>query len=316
MIDAFDFDPSVFSKTPPVLTKEQNTENAAYFKAINDRIVKESVLEEFMFVNRVNQPTNLHCYAEYKFVRKDENGEETWEIVSKESFSQVGTHQVSVTVKPEQIKNLQTQWNIDVLNIVENVVFHEASMTLCKLGIKSIKQLADISYKKTYNNYDKCADFVMNLFKKEYKKKIHFEDAESLLSYITKESNKINKESRNGPAKFAICNPKIGTYLQQLNAYTYASINKINYSGMPYPIGNIAGITIYVDPYMSWDDTTVYLGNVSKIATTGSELVFYDGGTSIVPPKYTLKIRCAAINKGTNPEHNYRKIICKIKQSL
>lgn len=78
-----------------------------------------------------------------------------------------------------------------------------------------------------------------------------------LLDQFLAAGNMINIRGRRGPADCVVTNGHIATVLQTISGFQAApmsnTFNQIN--GQLFPLGMIAGLTVYVDPNMSWDDT-------------------------------------------------------------
>ncbi len=83
-----------------------------------------------------------------------------------------------------------------------------------------------------------------------------------LYTKILAASNLIATRGRRGPATFAVCSGEIATALQDIAGFVpYPLSNTINQAGGSlYPIGSLAGVTIYVDPNMAWTDYRVAVG--------------------------------------------------------
>ena len=154
----------------------------------------------------------------------------------------------------------------------------------------------------------------------EYQKKIKIDNIKDLMKAILAESNRIGLESKLGYGNFfVVCSVKTGLALQMHSEYTMAPIpGDGTFSptyGMPYSIGKIAGMTIYVDPYMLFQDTNVYIGCKTPFKYPGIKIFFFaDGITNemvvkgIGAPKMILKVRYALVPVGESANLLYRKI--------
>jgi hypothetical protein len=92
---------------------------------------------------------------------------------------------------------------------------------------------------------------------------------------------------------------------------------------MIYPIGNIGGIIIYVDPYMLWNDTNIYIGRKIKESEPGIKFYFKFKDTEVImqaegvsTSKLILRMRCAMPVIGENAQYQYRKIEYKPNSKL
>jgi hypothetical protein len=79
-----------------------------------------------------------------------------------------------------------------------------------------------------------------------------------------------------------------------------------------YFAGSLAGMNIYVDPYMTWDDTRVLVGRKGDGKTPGvvfSPWILCDTVQTIVEgtmaPKLLVNSRFALVDAGFHPEQSY-----------
>lgn len=75
-------------------------------------------------------------------------------------------------------------------------------------------------------------------------------------------ANMIAQTGRRGKATWAVVNTTIATALQDCSSYVVAPMeNTLSQSNDNlYMVGTLAGLKIYVDPYMDWDDNRVCVG--------------------------------------------------------
>lgn len=213
---------------------------------------------------------------------------------------QVGTIQVGCAVTQEQVTDLQKQWGIDVVKIVENAGINELSQTInrhitsrlfglgwknhCKLveveGLDACMNLAfakeapettpafalpvgDAAETGEYVNYAQQALQVMKFNTIEG---ANFENRDTLIkriyTNILAASNWIQQRGRQGAATFVVTNIRVATLLQSDAHYSFSPIeNTVSQSaGQLYPIGTVCGLTVYVDPLMGAYDTRVLVG--------------------------------------------------------
>jgi hypothetical protein len=82
-----------------------------------------------------------------------------------------------------------------------------------------------------------------------------------LVTRIAHASNYIATEGRVGPAQYLITNGGLAAALSDISGYTINPVkSKINGQGQLYPVGSIGDISIYVDPYMRYNDNRIVLG--------------------------------------------------------
>ena len=135
-----------------------------------------------------------------------------------------------------------------------------------------------------------------------------------LLSRILAATNLISTRGRRGPATFAVCSGQIGTALQDCAGFVpYPLANTVNQAGGSlYPIGAIAGVTVYVDPTMTWGDTRVAVGRKGDGNSPGLVFMPYLMAESVetiaegtMAPKIAVKSRFALVDAGFHPETMY-----------
>ena len=135
-----------------------------------------------------------------------------------------------------------------------------------------------------------------------------------ILTKILAATNLISTRGRRGPATFAVCSGQIGTALQDIAGFVpYPLANTVNQSGGSlYPIGAIAGVTVYVDPNMSWNDLRVAIGRKGDGNSPGLVFMPYLMAESVetiaegtMAPKIAVKSRFALVDAGFHPETMY-----------
>ena len=64
----------------------------------------------------------------------------------------------------------------------------------------------------------------------------------------------------NSGAKFAVCGIRLAAELGELEEYRYTKENSFSSTkARTYPVGNMHGVEIYVDPLLLWDDKRIFL---------------------------------------------------------
>ena len=127
-------------------------------------------------------------------------------------------------------------------------------------------------------------------------------------------SNLIATRGRRGPATFAVTGGEMATALQSVAGFVaYPLSNTVNQAGGSlYPIGAIAGVTIYVDPNRAFNDYTVAVGRKGDGNSPGLVFMPYLMAESVetiaegtMAPKIAVKSRFALVDAGFNPELMY-----------
>lgn len=267
-------------------------------------------------------------------------------------FVSVGTQSIAVAVTQEQVQDLQKQWGIDVLKLVENAAINELSQSINKhilsrlfaLGWKNHVQAyeaeginlnldltKDSSIDVTFASYDDRGEIQMSMpvAKPATYGDGSFENADTMFKKIgvnmLAAGNVIMQRGRRGAANFVVTNWKIATMLQSNAQYAFSPIaNTFNQNnGSLYPVGTIAGLTVYVDPLMHTQDTRVLVGR--KGDKDEPQVVFcpYIMAESVrlitegtASPKVLIKSRYALVDLGWYPQLNYLTFYVKTAEGL
>ena len=127
-------------------------------------------------------------------------------------------------------------------------------------------------------------------------------------------SNLIATRGRRGPATFAVTGGEMATALQSVAGFiAYPLSNTVNQAGGSlYPIGAIAGVTIYVDPNRAFNDHRICVGRKGDGNSPGLVFMPYLMAESVetiaegtMAPKIAVKSRFALVDAGFNPELMY-----------
>ena len=267
-------------------------------------------------------------------------------------FVSVGTQSVAVAVTQEQVQDLQKQWGIDVLKLVENAAINELSQSINKhilsrlfaLGWKNhvqayeaeginlnIDLTKDSAIDVTFASYDDRGEIQMSMpvAKPATYGDGSFENADTMFKKIgvnmLAAGNVIMQRGRRGAANFVVTNWKIATMLQSNAQYAFSPIaNTFNQNnGSLYPVGTIAGLTVYVDPLMHTQDTRVLVGR--KGDKDEPQVVFcpYIMAESVrlitegtASPKVLVKSRYALVDLGWYPQLNYLTFYVKTPEGI
>ena len=264
-------------------------------------------------------------------------------------FVQVGTIDVAVAVTQEQVQDLQKQWGVDVLKMVENAAINELSQTINKhilsrlfaLGWKNHAQAYDseglnlnLSFGATpttvsFATYDEGREFSLEMPVPAMADYGDFENLDTKFARVAKviktAGNVVMQRGRRGPANFAVANYKVASMLQDSAQYSFAPIaNTFNQNnGQLYPLGTVAGLTIYVDPLMAYWDTRVLVGRKGEKDEPGVHFCPYIMAESIrmisegtASPKVIVKSRYALVDVGWYPHTQYLTLFINTPDNL
>ena len=113
--------------------------------------------------------------------------------------------------------------------------------------------------------------------------------------------------------------------LQSNSQYAISPIaNTLSQSnGNLYPAGNVAGMTLYVDPMMRTDDTRILVGRKGGKEEPGLVFAPYIMAESVrliaehtAAPKVIIKTRYALIDLGWYPQLNYVTLYIKTPDGI
>lgn len=147
-----------------------------------------------------------------------------------------------------------------------------------------------------------------------------------IMSKVLAASNLIAQRGRRGAGTFAVCSAAIATALQDCAGFVaYPLSNTINQNaGSLYPVGAISGVSIYVDPNMSWDNTNIVVGRKGKDNEPGivfmpylmADKLSYPAEGMEGAPVTSLKSRYAIVKAGHHPQLYYYTFNIKLGQGV
>jgi hypothetical protein len=135
-----------------------------------------------------------------------------------------------------------------------------------------------------------------------------------LLTKILAASNLIATRGRRGPATFAVTGGKMASALQDIAGFVpYPLSNTVNQAGGSlYPIGAIAGVTVYVDPNRDFNDVKIAVGRKGDGNSPGLVFMPYLMAESVetiaegtMAPKIAVKSRFDLVDAGFHPQTMY-----------
>lgn len=254
---------------------------------------------------------------------------------------QAQTYQVAAAVTREQIQDLK-QFGIDAMAQVESVLTNELTQSInkmildriFKLGVTNHKQINSVdstNFNLIINDsggsgYTTTLGKDMNGVSQDVYNGVAL-DASSLtggetqgtmqrriLDKLLAAATIIATRGRRGAGNFAVVNGQIGAILQTIAGFAaYPLANTFNQTaGSLYPVGQIAGINIYVDPNMTWSDTRICVGRKGDGNGPGVTFCPYLLGDSTqtiaentMAPKIAVKSRFALVDAGQKPWSQY-----------
>jgi hypothetical protein len=136
-----------------------------------------------------------------------------------------------------------------------------------------------------------------------------------IMSRILAAANLIANVSRRGRGQWVVTNTQVLTALQDASAFVVAPmVNTLSQDGSQslYFAGSIAGLNLYVNPYMTWEDTRVCVGRKSNGNDPGVVFMPYILADTVqtiaegtMAPKLLVNSRFAIVDAGFHPEQSY-----------
>lgn len=258
------------------------------------------------------------------------------------------TFQVATVVTTEQIQDLNKQFGIDIVSMVQNALINELSQSINKhiltrafaLGWQNTNEFyateginLNVSLDTSFTSGSRTTPAYLNHVGTGVSMAIPYyvnfgtstvvanENLSTLqrriYSRVQAAANMITTRGRRGPANFLVTNPGLATALQDCAGYVAVPItNTINQqNGNLYPVGSISGMMVYVDPNMGWSDNRILVGRKGADDEPGIKFCVYLMAESIqtiaegtMSPKIACKSRYALVEAGFHPQTMYATI--------
>jgi hypothetical protein len=234
-------------------------------------------------------------------------------------FVEAMTYQVAAAVTTEQIQDLNKQFGIDVVSMVENALVNEVSQSINRhiLGTAfALGQRNAINWVATEAGAARLDLDLSSIVSASVTGA--FENFMSLqrriFSKIIAAGSVVANRGRRGPANFVVTNSQLATAIQDISQFVAAPFaNTVSQNtGALYPLGTLAGMTVYVDQNMAWNDTRILVGRKGGDDEPGLKFMPYMMAESIttisegtMSPKIAVKSRYALVQAGFHPETMY-----------
>ena len=252
-------------------------------------------------------------------------------------FVEADTFQVAASVTTEQIQDLNKQFGIDVISMIENALVNEVSQAINKHILSRAFALGWSNHAEFKNtegtNLNLNLKFTgggsnLTFIGKDNAQLViaggtaigtgGYENQSTvqrrLFSRILAAANVVANRGRRGPANFIVTNSQVASALQDISQFTFAPFTNTltQNNGTLYPVGSIAGMTVYVDQNMSFGDTRVLVGRKGGDDEPGLKFMPYMMAESIqtisegtMSPKIAVKSRYALVEAGHHPQTMY-----------
>ena len=238
----------------------------------------------------------------------------------------VGTIEISSALRRTEIEDIKANTGMDIVQKMESILVNELSQTISKQIVSKIFEMGSLNRESAPKNATGDVIFDLNT---NYVAAVGGETTHAvqrkLITKIAHASNFIATEGRIGPAQYLITNGGLAASLQDIAGYTINPVkSKLNSQGQLYPVGSIGDISIYVDPYMKYNDSRIVLGRKNNPDQPGIIFVPYLMAQSIsiiseatFAPRMLLRSRYAIAEVGWYPQKQFMTIeVTDAKQFL
>ena len=233
----------------------------------------------------------------------------------------VGTIEVSSALRRTEIEDIKANTGMDIVQKMESILVNELSQTISKQIVAKIFEMgalnatnapASTAGGSAVTIFDLDTLYVNNGIGGETTHAVQ----RKLVTKIAHASNYIATEGRVGPAQYLITNGGLAAALSDISGYTINPVkSKMNSQGQLYPVGSIGDISIYVDPYMKYNDNRIVLGRKNNPDQPGIIFVPYLMAQSIsviseatFAPRMLLRSRYAVAEVGWYPQKQFMTI--------
>lgn len=230
----------------------------------------------------------------------------------------VGTIEVTSALRRTEIEDIKANTGMDIVQKMESILVNELSQTISKQIVAKIFEMGELNRASAplrggVSLFDLNTNYVST-------SSIGGETTHAvqrkLITRIMHASNYIATEGRVGPAQYLVTNGGLAAALADITGYTINPVkSKLNGAGQLYPVGSIGDISIYVDPYMKYNDNRIVLGRKNNPDQPGIIFVPYLMAQSIsliseatFAPRMLLRSRYAVTEVGWFPQKQFMTI--------
>lgn len=227
-------------------------------------------------------------------------------------FVEAKGEQVAISATVEQIQDLNKVWNYDVISMLENVATNEVAQSISKQLMDRMFSLG-LTHAAKVSAVEGVDPTVLNLTVGA-----GFENTQTLQRRVATKmlelANLIYHRGRFGAGTFIVTNGRIASALADIAGYSISPFNNDlpSTAGQLYPAGKVYGLTVYVDPNLSWSDGRILVGRKGGDEEPGVKFCPYIIAESLqtisegtMSPKIAMKSRYAVIDAGWHPEAQY-----------
>lgn len=296
---------------------------------VNPTIELVSALEDHIPGFSANWTSSLGGFSgNYPMSRQDDDDTYAGVIGPKISSKTVavGTIEVSSALRRTEIEDIKANTGMDIVQKMESILVNELSQTISKQIVAKIFEMGDLNrttaplYTGTLSAIVGQTVFDLDTDYASAGVGVGGETTHAvqrkLITKVAHASNYIATEGRVGPAQYLITNGGLAAALSDISGYTINPVkSKLNGQGQLYPVGSIGDISIYVDPYMKYNDNRIVVGRKNNPDQPGVIFVPYLMAQSIsviseatFAPRMLLRSRYAVAEVGFFPQKQFMTI--------
>ena len=227
-------------------------------------------------------------------------------------FVQAEADQIALSATIEEIQDMNKLYNYDVISMLEQIGVNEIAQQISKklvergyqLGALHNKEIAKVEGQGITTLSLETAGAFENTTTLQRK----------VVTKVAEMSNLIYHRSRWGAGEYIVTNGRVAAALADVNGYTISPFNAKmpQTGGQLYPIGQVYGMNVYVDPNMTWGDNRMLIGRKGTDEEPGIKFMPYIMAETIqtisestMSPKLGIKSRYAITEAGWHPETQY-----------
>jgi hypothetical protein len=269
--------------------------------------------------------TNWTAGGKYPMSRQDDDSTYAGVIGPKVSSKTiaVGTIEVTSALRRSEIEDIKANTGMDIVQKMESILVNELSQTISKQIVAKVFEMGDLNRQSAplygatatitgQTIFDLDTAYVTNGPGGETTHAVQ----RKLITKLVHASNYLATEGRVGPGQYVVTNGGLAASLMDVAGYTINPVkSKLNGAGQLYPVGQIGDITVYVDPYMKYNDNRMCLGRKNNPDQPGIIFVPYLMAQSIsiiseatFAPRMLLRSRYAVAEVGWFPQKQYMNI--------
>lgn len=211
---------------------------------------------------------------------------------------------------------LEHVFELGVTNAINQKIFQgvdlnlhmgKTATTMAATKIKEYKDIYGVDHKATWGTIENAEvnTSAENLHTRQRR----------IMSRILAAANLIQITGRRGRPTWIVTNGQVASALQDCSGYVVAPmVNGMVQDGSKdlYLAGSVAGLKVYVDPYMEWDDTRICVGRKGNGNEPGAIFMPYILADTVqitaegtMAPKMLINSRYAIVDAGFYPQTQY-----------